>query len=325
MNLAGHWVFHLLINDVIDRLVEFKRRMALVSRTWPTSAYVVDQASRRGTKACHYLTASVDQSGCPPGTGVPLRTVSTEAFGEFQYPTPPAGTSASGFRAEVESEQALARGQGLLGMIEGHEHHDLAGPAAEEAERRLQEFGEQAGFQGTVVLDERRWKRIMKRHDPAVYPGDCITCVHDPAKALCERAKRGRAEDMPQHGGCRPLACRNVALTTANTAAWTRELDRIEHQLSARPPAAAAAAGRPAAHTARGDHRVPPRQRPAGGTAMTTVPEALVRKKLEQLLAACEQQNRRPSVLALVRQVGMSNTTFRRNYPDITREIGLRR
>jgi hypothetical protein len=32
-----------------------------------------------------------------------------------------AGTSASCFRAEVESEQALARGQGLVGMIEGHE------------------------------------------------------------------------------------------------------------------------------------------------------------------------------------------------------------
>ncbi|WP_406415494.1 hypothetical protein [Streptomyces sp. NBC_00842] len=147
-----------------------------------------------------------------------------------------AGTSSSGFRAEVESEQALARGQGLIGMVEGHEHRDLAGPAADEAERRLDEFGERSQFQGTVVLDERRLERIMKRRDPAVYPGDYITCIHDSTNALCEKAKRGRAEDMPEHGGCQPLACRNVALTPANTAAWHRELDRIECRLDARPP-----------------------------------------------------------------------------------------
>jgi len=58
---------------------------------------------------------------------------------------------------------------------------------------------------------------------------------------------------------------------------------------------------------------------------MTTVPEALIRKKLQEMLTACEQQNRRPSVLALARTVGMSNTTFRRNYPHIAREIGLHR
>lgn len=76
----------------------------------------------------------------------------------------------------------------------------------------------------------------MKRHDPAVYPGDYITCVRDPAKALCEKAKRGRAEDLPQHGGCQPLACRNVTLTQDNATAWQRQLQHIERQLAARPP-----------------------------------------------------------------------------------------
>ncbi|MEU8100563.1 hypothetical protein [Streptomyces rubiginosohelvolus] len=147
-----------------------------------------------------------------------------------------AGTSASGFRAEVESEQAIARGQGLLTMIEGHEHHHLAGPAAAEAERRLEQFGEEAKFRGRVVLDEGRLQRIMSKHDPAIYPGDYVTCVNDPAKALCEKAKRGKAEDLPQHGGCQPLACRNVALTPANIDSWQRELDRIAQRLTTRPP-----------------------------------------------------------------------------------------
>jgi hypothetical protein len=61
----------------------------------------------------------------------------TEAFRQFQYPTVPLGTSASGFRAEVEAEQALARGEHLLAVIDKHEHEHLTGPAAGEAARRL--------------------------------------------------------------------------------------------------------------------------------------------------------------------------------------------
>ncbi|WP_034087299.1 hypothetical protein [Streptacidiphilus albus] len=146
-----------------------------------------------------------------------------------------AGTSESGFRAEVESEQALARGEHLMAAIDAHEHTQLTGPAAEEAARRLESLGERARFQGTVVLDDNRLRRLMAKHDPAVYPGQYITCVHDHAKALCERARHRRSEGLPDHGGCKPLACRNVALTPENTAAWQREIDRITRRLATRP------------------------------------------------------------------------------------------
>ncbi|MFF9244702.1 hypothetical protein ACF1AY_38235 [Streptomyces sp. NPDC014776] len=146
-----------------------------------------------------------------------------------------AGTSDSGFRAEVESEQAIARGEVYMEMIEAHQHLDLAGPSAEEAARRLKDFGDRAQFQGQVALDKHRLKRIMKRHDPAVYPGEYITCVNDPAKALCEKARRGNSEGLPSHGGCLPLACRNVALTAENTSALQREIARIDKRLASRP------------------------------------------------------------------------------------------
>ncbi|MGW5152452.1 hypothetical protein [Rhodococcus koreensis] len=147
-----------------------------------------------------------------------------------------AGTSESGFRAEVESEQALARGEHLMAAIDAHEHTHLSGPAADEAARRLEAFGARARFQGTVVLDENRLRRLMARHDPAVYPGEYVTCVHDHSKALCEKARNRRGEGLPDHGGCRPLACRNVALTPENTGAWQREIDRIDRRLTSRPP-----------------------------------------------------------------------------------------
>jgi hypothetical protein len=152
-----------------------------------------------------------------------------------------AGTSDSGFRAEVESEQALARGEHLLAMIDAHEHTHLAGPAATEAERRLAEFDEharldnQARFAGTVLTDPRRLTRLMRRQDPAIYPGTFATCVFQPDKALCQPHRDQGGATRPGLGECRPLECGNVALTTDNLTALRAELDHIDDELATRP------------------------------------------------------------------------------------------
>ena len=56
-----------------------------------------------------------------------------------------------GFRAKVEAEIALARGEFLLNAVEAHGHTLMTGPAADEAARRLEEFGDHAAFTGTVM------------------------------------------------------------------------------------------------------------------------------------------------------------------------------
>ncbi len=145
-----------------------------------------------------------------------------------------AGTSRSGFRAEVEAEEALERGERLLAMVEGYEHQQLVGPAAQEAKARLEEFGRQAGFAGLVVTDERRLQLIMRRHDPNIHPGKFVTCIHNPDKALCWRPQgNGQGNRQgPVLADCKPLACRNVALTTANLTAWREHLARLNQALS---------------------------------------------------------------------------------------------
>lgn len=151
-----------------------------------------------------------------------------------------AGTSESGFRAEVEAEAALARGEHLLAMIDRHEHKTLTGPAAAEAERRLRDLenttnGLASGFQGIVITDRRRLQRLMKREDPAIYPGAYVTCVYDPGKALCQSHDLGGAADRPELDACKPLACRNVALNDDNLGAWRHELDLINSDIAQRP------------------------------------------------------------------------------------------
>ncbi|MER5358847.1 hypothetical protein [Streptomyces sp. NPDC002785] len=156
-----------------------------------------------------------------------------------------AGTSDSGFRDEVEAEDAIARGEKLGDLIVSHEFHSLRGPAAAEAESRLAEFERNVQFHGKVFNDEKRLRRHMNRHDPNIYPGEYVTCVHNPDRALCRRSDGAEGPSLPD---CQPLRCRNVALTSGNVtrmrealAAYDQKLARgehlaplIRHRLSAR-------------------------------------------------------------------------------------------
>jgi len=53
--------------------------------------------------------------------------------------------------------------------------------------------------------------------------------------------------------------------------------------------------------------------------------EARVRAALEDFRQRASDNGTQPSVLALARKFGMSNTTFRRHFPDIAREVGALR
>lgn len=146
-----------------------------------------------------------------------------------------AGTSASGFRQEVESEQAIARGEKLGDIILTGEFQRLTGPAGQEAEKRLTDLEHHAQFSGKVMPDRKRLERHMKRHDPHIYPGEFVTCVHNPDRALCRKDKG----DGPSLPDCQPLQCRNVALSQENIDAfhrWIRRLDKaMEHGIELAP------------------------------------------------------------------------------------------
>ncbi len=146
-----------------------------------------------------------------------------------------AGTSDSGFRAEVESEQALARGEHLLAMVDAHEHEDFQGPAADEARRRLETFAQDMRFKGQVITDRRRLLRLLHRTDPAVYPGKYVTCVHNHATALCQQQHDTLNRIRPDSATCKPLACRNVAISADNATSWQTEIDAITARLESQP------------------------------------------------------------------------------------------
>ena len=144
-----------------------------------------------------------------------------------------AGTSDSGFRGEVEAEQTLQRGERLFEMIENHEHHDLRGPAAREAQTRLDNLQRTTAYRGGVITDRRRLVRLMRREDPHIYLGHFVTCIYNPDKALCRRQLTGDdGQSMPDLTSCEPLRCRNVALTAENRHALTEQLHKLDTHLA---------------------------------------------------------------------------------------------
>ncbi|MEU2620210.1 hypothetical protein ABZ642_19115 [Streptomyces sp. NPDC007157] len=140
-----------------------------------------------------------------------------------------AGTSESGFRDEVEAEDAIARGEKLGDLITSHEFHRLTGPAAAEAESRLATFERHVQFDGKVINDRKRLQRHMNRHDPHIYPGEYVTCVHNRDRALCHRSDGMEGPSLPD---CQPLSCRNVALTSENLAHMRDALTAYDRELA---------------------------------------------------------------------------------------------
>jgi hypothetical protein len=142
-----------------------------------------------------------------------------------------AGTSDSGFRDEVEAEEAFTRGQFLAELGADDNRPTLTGPAGEEAEARLAELARHTVFDGQVVTDEARLRRILARHDAHLYPGTFTTCVYNPDRALCRGPEA--SADQPVMADCQPLACRNTALTPDNRQALADHLARLEDTLAA--------------------------------------------------------------------------------------------
>jgi hypothetical protein len=133
-----------------------------------------------------------------------------------------AGTSASGFAAEVEAEQAVAR----LDYAE-HLYRDwLAdGPSGGGADHKINaEFArihaELADLPGAIA-DSRRLRTMLSHLAVTLHPGVLGDCFYQPATALC--AKRAAPP-----AGRKPLPMLNTCLTCPNARRSSVHLPRLE-------------------------------------------------------------------------------------------------
>jgi hypothetical protein len=122
------------------------------------------------------------------------------------------GSYDSGFPDEQAFEDWLYRLEQLTGdhrlLLDGE---GVSGPAAEVYRQRVHAGHEQ--FAGRVLTNIRQARDMLTNPLLQIYPGRAMTCVFDPARALCQQGRA--AEDSgttPDLDDCR-TTCQNVAYT----------------------------------------------------------------------------------------------------------------
>ena len=123
-----------------------------------------------------------------------------------------AGTSASGFPAEIEDERRLARLESFLDRYDDFKAGAATTPRlAEQFTSIRSELGD---FPGRVV-DPARLRAMLANAARTYYPGVLNDCYFDAATALCIRHKReaGKPAAQPVVNHCQPALCRNSCVT----------------------------------------------------------------------------------------------------------------
>lgn len=141
-----------------------------------------------------------------------------------------AGTSASGFRAEVAAEEALAR---LADVVERYEDFKAGvRSSAPGGVRTDNEFGraqeELQDFPGRVV-DERRLHAMLKTSAHTLHVGTLNDCYYQPETALCRTAG---GPEQPMLNNCRPDRCGNSTITTRHRPGWEAARGDTERALA---------------------------------------------------------------------------------------------
>ncbi|GGM11397.1 hypothetical protein GCM10010129_64270 [Streptomyces fumigatiscleroticus] len=141
-----------------------------------------------------------------------------------------AGTSASGFRAEVAAEEALAR---LADVVERYEDFKAGvrssapgGARTDNEFARVQE--ELQDFAGRVV-DERRLHAMLKASAHTLHIGTLNDCYYQPETALCRNSS---GDDSPMLNNCRPDRCANSTITTRHRPGWEAARGESERALA---------------------------------------------------------------------------------------------
>jgi integrase len=143
-----------------------------------------------------------------------------------------AGTSASGFRQEVEQERALGQLEDVVAQYEAHRSGQrLAGPAAsrlaaeyERVERELKPFPGRIG-------DKGRLRAMLVHLARTLHVGHLSDCFFEPATALClDKAGKGERA-APALSRCAPDRCPNACLTARHLPVWEASIAEAEELL----------------------------------------------------------------------------------------------
>ncbi|MBB4429884.1 hypothetical protein GGD66_008489 [Bradyrhizobium sp. CIR48] len=138
-----------------------------------------------------------------------------------------AGSSKSGFRAEVENQRALGQLDDLLVYFDERQvGSTLSGPAAPRISKALDAAAVELSPLPVMIADRARLRTMLASLARTLHVGVLADCFFDPETALClKQATNADNNKMPLTVLCQPTRCPNACITARHRPAWARSAD----------------------------------------------------------------------------------------------------
>ena len=132
-----------------------------------------------------------------------------------------AGSSRSGFRAEIARERALGQIDDIMTYFDAHQDGlSLSGPASKRVKHSLDTASVELSPLPGAVADRARLRTLLKDLARTLHVGPLADCFFDPAHALCLKRATDIERDAPAIALCEPTCCPNACFTVRHRSVW---------------------------------------------------------------------------------------------------------
>lgn len=137
-----------------------------------------------------------------------------------------AGSSPSGFRAEIARERALGQLDDIMTYFDAHQDGlSLSGPASKRVKHSLDTAVAELSPLPGRVADRAKLRTLLKDLARTLHVGPLADCFFDPAHALCLKRATDVERDAPAMALCEPTRCPNACFTARHRSVWAKARD----------------------------------------------------------------------------------------------------
>lgn len=139
-----------------------------------------------------------------------------------------AGSSACGFRQEVEAERHLGQLDDIVAHYEARLRGEpLGGPAAARIAGEFDRVVREAGPLPGIVADRKRVKAMLGHLARSLHVGILNDCFFERSTAICLATSKDPS-DQPRLSACAPDRCPNSCIARSHLPAWQGAIARAE-------------------------------------------------------------------------------------------------